>query len=286
MKILLSLMMVLVLGLSACAPVEEEEEMHEDDSMMEESMEVMEEAEETAEEVSEGVEKEVTVRGKFVAYDEAAFDEALMNGEDVLLDFYATWCSTCKANSPKIEAAVEGSDVVAFTVDYDDSDELQAEYGITSQSTLVFIPAGEKALFKTLGPALLKQEEVEAFIEVSAELTMEVSGEKDTEPRGKVMAYDASAYQDALANGDDVLLDFSAVWCGTCQANLPKIEAAVAASDVLAFTVNYDDSDELQAEYGIVSQSTLVFIPAGDTAGFKTLGPALLKQEQVAAFIQ
>ncbi len=75
--------------------------------------------------------------GTVQAFDKAKFDEAVANGEKVLLDFHADWCHVCRDNEPLIEKAVDGTDVVSFKINYDSAQDLRAKYGVVSQSTLI-----------------------------------------------------------------------------------------------------------------------------------------------------
>jgi thioredoxin 1 len=70
------------------------------------------------------------------------FKQAQEDGKVILLDFYASWCSTCKAQQPILESLLEKekfSNVVAFKVDYDSEKELKKIYNVTSQSTLIVL---------------------------------------------------------------------------------------------------------------------------------------------------
>jgi len=78
--------------------------------------------------------------GAIQAFDQAKFDAALADGKTVFLDFYATWCPTCRANEPIIDSAFDGStDVVGFRVDYDKEEELKKEYNVRLQSTYLVL---------------------------------------------------------------------------------------------------------------------------------------------------
>ena len=60
----------------------------------------------------------------------------------------------------------------------------------------------------------------------------------------------------------------------------------VSIQKLKCFRVNYDDSAALQSELGVTTQSTLVYIPAGDVAAAEKLGPSLVSTEDVLEFIQ
>lgn len=70
--------------------------------------------------------------------DKAAFDQG-----DVVLFFNADWCSTCKEARDNLTAADADipDGLVIVTVDYDNSDELKRQYGVTVQHTFVQVDA-------------------------------------------------------------------------------------------------------------------------------------------------
>lgn len=148
------------MALSACTPVEsnEVESSHESDEM--EESEVMED-----EEMEEVVESAGVVLAE---YSEAAYDAAIADGKDVFLEFYASWCPTCVANAPELEAALDASsneNLVAFQVDYDNSADLQEQFEVFSQSTFVLVSGGDEADYDVLGPGLFREGDFSGFLQ-------------------------------------------------------------------------------------------------------------------------
>ncbi len=75
-----------------------------------------------------------------IPYDAATFEQARAEGKTVLVDFAASWCSTCRKQGPVIASLLKQEkfkDVVAFKADYDAEKELRKELKVASQSTLV-----------------------------------------------------------------------------------------------------------------------------------------------------
>ena len=80
-------------------------------------------------------------------YDKAAFDKALADGRPVIVDFFADWCPTCKAQKPHVqsllgEAKMKG--VTLFIADYDKEKDLKKALRVTQQATFVVFKGGKE----------------------------------------------------------------------------------------------------------------------------------------------
>ena len=94
--------------------------------------------------------------------DKNIFEKDVKNNENVLVDFYATWCPPCKSLSPIVEEIEkENADIKFLKINVDDEQELAIEYGIMSVPTLVFIKNGEP-VDKSVG--LISKKELQAFL--------------------------------------------------------------------------------------------------------------------------
>lgn len=73
------------------------------------------------------------------------FQETVLNAkQDVLLDFWATWCGPCRMIAPIVEQiAEEREDLVLGKIDVDAQMELATRFQITSIPTLVLMRGGE-----------------------------------------------------------------------------------------------------------------------------------------------
>ncbi|MGN1328901.1 MAG: thioredoxin [Eubacterium sp.] len=75
--------------------------------------------------------------------DDSNFDEeVLLSEEDVLVDFYATWCMPCKMLSPVVDKVAENMKVCKVNID--DAKKSVLDYMIVSVPTLIAFRNGEE----------------------------------------------------------------------------------------------------------------------------------------------
>lgn len=68
------------------------------------------------------------------------FEKLITENDNVVIDFFATWCGPCKMLAPVFENIASTTNNVAFVkVDVDESSELASLFGIQSIPTLVYI---------------------------------------------------------------------------------------------------------------------------------------------------
>ncbi len=72
--------------------------------------------------------------------------EVLSSDKSVILDFYATWCAPCKAQSRILEnlSTLWGEEVKICKCDVDENEEFASSFGIESIPTLFFYKNGVK----------------------------------------------------------------------------------------------------------------------------------------------
>ena len=81
------------------------------------------------------------------AFDHAAFDAAVAAGGPVLVDVYAPWCSTCRAQSKALDALFKAPDYAGyrvFVVDYDSEKDVMRSLGASQRSTLIVFAGGSE----------------------------------------------------------------------------------------------------------------------------------------------
>lgn len=77
--------------------------------------------------------------------DENEFKTLVLESDDnVLVDFFATWCGPCKMMAPVIDAlSEEATDLKVYKVDVDDCPNVSEKYNVMSIPTLIYFEKGE-----------------------------------------------------------------------------------------------------------------------------------------------
>lgn len=84
-----------------------------------------------------------------------------------------------------------------------------------------------------------------------------------------------SNFDELLASGKPVVVDFWATWCGPCKKIAPDVEALAEKyqDQVIIGKCNVDDNDELPGRFGVRNIPTLLFIKGGEVTD-KQVGAA------------
>ena len=84
-----------------------------------------------------------------------------------------------------------------------------------------------------------------------------------------------SNFDEIVAQGKPVVVDFWATWCGPCKKIAPDIEALAEESEGRGIIgkCDVDDNDDLTSKFGIRNIPTVLFIKNGEVVD-KTVGAA------------
>lgn len=77
---------------------------------------------------------------KTVPYEATAFKAAQDAGQPLLIDVYAPWCSTCRAQHQALEGIKDKPEfekVTVFQVDYDTQKDAMQAFNVNQRSTLI-----------------------------------------------------------------------------------------------------------------------------------------------------
>ena len=95
----------------------------------------------------------IAMAGDIKPFNQQEFDQLTKAGKPVVLDISATWCPTCKAQKPIIEALMKQAaykDVTLMAIDFDSAKPTLKTFKVGMQSTLVAFK-GEKEVGRTVG---------------------------------------------------------------------------------------------------------------------------------------
>lgn len=78
--------------------------------------------------------------------------------------------------------------------------------------------------------------------------------------------YTTAAFDQLLAAGQPIAIDFHAGWCPTCRAQAPIIKELLSTpelSNVTVLIANYDSERALRKSLNVVKQSTIIVFRSG-----------------------
>lgn len=222
----------------------------------------------------------IETNAAYVIYDEKV--ETMRQGKRHVLFFYADWCPTCV----KWEAKLTGDfmniagNAMIIRANYDKETELKEQYGITKQSTAVFIDQDGEIIEKVADPSISKLND---FFTADLGKNKSITTETPTKTNPQYIMYNDDISE--MLNNKAHVKFFYAGWCPTCvkwEKNLTE-KLSTLPDNTLVVRVDYDNETELKKQYGITKQSNAVFIDATGNAVETIADPSL---EQIGGFFE
>ncbi len=86
----------------------------------------------------------VNNNGNLVSIDESEFEEYIRDNDNVVIDFWATWCSPCMAMNPILESMAEkfAGKVAIAKINVEENGSLASRYGVQAIPAFLFIQNG------------------------------------------------------------------------------------------------------------------------------------------------
>ncbi|KAH7884731.1 protein disulfide isomerase [Phlebopus sp. FC_14] len=195
------------------------------------------------------------------------FDSVIGKGKPGLVEFFAPWCGHCKNLAPTYEQLADAfshakDKVIVAKVDADGVGRpLGQKYGVTGYPTLKWFDAQGNP----------EPYEGGRDLDALASFIAKKSGAKSNikpPPPPETLILDAHTFDDvALDETKDVIVTFTAPWCGHCK-NLKPIYEQVAKdfkpeSNCIVANIDADAAlnKEIASRYGVASYPTIKFFP-------------------------
>jgi thiol-disulfide isomerase/thioredoxin len=90
------------------------------------------------------------------AFSQSRFNQLQAAGKSILVEVYAPWCPTCRAQAPVVDTLLkkkEYQSIYVFRVDFDNQKEALKTFNVSKQSTLV-VYKGSKEMGRSTGDTL------------------------------------------------------------------------------------------------------------------------------------
>ncbi|WWC70388.1 protein disulfide-isomerase domain [Kwoniella pini CBS 10737] len=203
-----------------------------------------------------------------VDLDTKNFEQFVGGDRPALVEFYAPWCGHCKNLAPVYEQLADAFPSDKVVIAKTDADgvgrDLGSKYGVTGFPTIKWFPKGSlEPIDYSSGRDL----------EALAGFVAEKSGVKSKikpPPPPMAVELDASNFDDIALNDDkNVLVAFTAPWCGHCKNMKPAYEKVAKAfqseSDCVVAQMDADAAPNkpVAAKYDVRSFPTIKFFPKG-----------------------
>ncbi|KXG47371.1 Thioredoxin [Penicillium griseofulvum] len=198
------------------------------------------------------------------------FDEVVLTGKPALVEFFAPWCGHCKTLAPIYEElaqtfAFAEDKVTIAKVDADENRSLGKRFGIQGFPTVKWFDGKSDKPEEYKGARDL--ESLSAFVTEKTGIKPR-SAQKEV---SKVEMLNDASFKTVVGSDKDVLVAFTAPWCGHCKSLAPTWESlakdfALESGVVIAkVDAEAENSRALSKEQGITGFPTIKFFPKGST---------------------
>ncbi len=100
-----------------------------------------------------------------------------------------------------------------------------------------------------------------------------------------VQGITGTAAIDELIKGGDVILGFSAPWCGYCRRLRPMVEKLSDEINTPVYGLNVDVDEEIAKRYGVETIPTLIYFKDGKPVN-RIIGYGTVGYEDLKAFVE
>ncbi|OJD29391.1 disulfide isomerase [Diplodia corticola] len=199
-------------------------------------------------------------------------DIVLQSGKPALVEFFAPWCGHCKNLAPVYEelgasyAWAADKKVTIAKVDADAHRSLGQRFGVSGFPTLKWFDGKSDKPEDYKGGRDL--ESLQAFVAEKSG----VKAKSKAKAPSEVVMLDDKSFGEVVGSEKDVLVAFTAPWCGHCKSLAPiyetlaqdfKLEPDVVIAKVDAEAPNAKATAQ---EQGVKSYPTIKFFPKGNSA--------------------
>ncbi|KAF2104821.1 disulfide isomerase [Rhizodiscina lignyota] len=210
--------------------------------------------------------------------DGSNFDSIVLNsGKPALVEFFAPWCGHCKNLAPVYDElastfAFAENKVTVAKVDADNHKDLGKRFGVQGFPTLKWFDGkSDKPEDYSSGRDL---ESLQSFI--TDKTGIKPKGAKKAP--SKVEMLSDSKFKQQVGSDKNVLVAFTAPWCGHCKNLAPTWETLAEdfASEPSVVIAKVDaespDAKQTAQDQGVSSYPTIKYFPAGSTEAEKYEG--------------
>ncbi|KAH7325400.1 protein disulfide isomerase [Rhizoctonia solani] len=201
------------------------------------------------------------------------FNSIIGQGKPALVEFYAPWCGHCKNLAPVYEQLADAfshakDKVLIVKADADgEAKEIAGKHGVTGFPTLKWF-GPDDATKSDPYEGGRELNDLAAFIEKNAGVKSSIK----PPPPPETLQLSYRDFDEVVMDPEnDVLVAFTAPWCGHCKSLKPTLEkiSKTFKSDSKCIIANYDADNamnkDIAARYHVRSYPTIKFFPKGSS---------------------